>query len=251
MTTTSSNAAPSFAPVTADYSFQKVAAAIRQAIARRELTPGDRLPPQRELQDQFGVGKSTITGALRVLEADGVIRTQVGRNGGAIVLDPGSRALARGIDLLVHLDQVNLDEVRELRVAVEVLAARLAAERATADHVARLDDLVSRLEELDRRPAQEPVREPSGQLDLEFHLALADASGNRLVRACMDVLYAHVIRNTVPVQRPDQVRLTRSLRHLVDRGLKRRAPGAAERAIKAHLEDSFQILGTPRDRDPP
>ena len=246
MDTTAPPGTPHFTPVSADYSFQKVAAAIRAAVARRELLPGDRLPPQRELQDRFAVSKSTIMGALRVLEADGVIRTQVGRNGGAVILDPGSHALARGVDLLVNLDYVNLDEVRELRGAVEALSARLAAVRATPAQVLHLESLVAQLESLARCAPEGPVGSEFGRLDLAFHLALADAAGNRLVRACMDVLYAHVIHNRVAVQRPDQIRLTRSLRRLLDDGLKRRAPAAAERAIAVHLADSFEILGTGR-----
>jgi GntR family transcriptional repressor for pyruvate dehydrogenase complex len=239
--------AATFEPIAADYRFQKVAAALRQAVTRGELAPGDRLPPQRELQKQFGVSKPTIVGALRVLEADGLIRTQVGRNGGAVVLDPGASALARGLELLVDMERVGLDEVRELREVVEVQTARRACVRATAGQVAHLEELVTRLEALQQAPQVEPTLEQHGLLDLEFHLGLAGASGNRLLRACMDVLYAHLVRTPVRVARADQLRLDRSLRRLLEEGIKARSPDAAERAITQHLADSYEILS----RGPP
>src|SRR5262245_41541207 len=130
----------------ADRSFQKVAAAIRSAVSQGALQPGDALPSQRRLQQIYGVSKVTILEALRLLETEGLVRVRLGRTGGAVVLEPGRHSLARAIGLLVEMDRVDQGEVWELRRTVEVEAARLAAVRATPEHLARLDALLRALE---------------------------------------------------------------------------------------------------------
>jgi GntR family transcriptional repressor for pyruvate dehydrogenase complex len=247
-----------FQPVSPDYPFQKVAAAIRGAVARGELAPGDRQPTQRALQQAFGVSKFTVVEALRVLEADGLVRVEVGRAGGAVVLDPSRHSLSRSIGLLLDMDQVNLEEVRELRATVETRVARLAARRARPAHVAHLEALLGRLEALEAaaadergdrgRPAPEPDAARFGALDLEFHTALAEASGNRLLHACMDVLYHHAIRFVAPVDLAEIAHLNRSLRRLLDRGIKAGSPEAAARAMEQHLKDSYRIIAAAGQR---
>lgn len=92
---------PSFWRVSAGHAFQKVAAAIREAVACGELQPGDRPPSQRELQDAFEVSKETLLAALRILGAqglsEGLMEVQPGRHGGAIIRDPdvAARAVAQ------------------------------------------------------------------------------------------------------------------------------------------------------------
>lgn len=240
-------AGPSFDRVSPDYSFQKVAAAVRQAITRGELKAGDRLPPQRELQDVFGVSKVTILEALRVLEADGLVQVQVGRTGGAVILEPGRHSLARAIGLLLAMDQITLAEVAEVRVSVELQIARLVAQRLTPEHLVLLESLLGRLEALAAVPAEPADGTLYSALDLEFHTALADACGNRLLSACMQVLYHHVMRRAVAVSATTQAELNRSLRTLVEDGLKRRQPDAAVDAMRTHLAESFRVLGIAPD----
>jgi DNA-binding FadR family transcriptional regulator len=228
----------SFQPVAPDYSFQKVANAIRQAIVRGELKPGDRLPAQRELQEVFAVSKVTVIGALRHLEADGVIAIQVGRHGGAIVLESSRQPLNRALGLLLDMEQVNLGEVQELRDSMEVQIARLAAQRATSEQVARLGDLLARLDALAEAPGE---GSPTYlELDMEFHAALAAASGNRLLSAWMEVLRDHLLRHPTPVTKQQQRVLNRSLRLLLDEGIRAKAPDQAAQAMTTHLVDSYR-----------
>jgi DNA-binding FadR family transcriptional regulator len=254
-----------FLPVTPDYPFQKVAAAIRGAVARGELAPGDRLPTQRALQHAFGVSKFTVVEALRVLEADGLVRVEVGRAGGAVVLDSSRHSLSRSIGLLLDMDQVNLDEVRELRATVETRVARLAARRARPPQVAHLEALLAELEALEVAAEAEtesgaepaagggPVPPPAaarfGALDLEFHTSLAEASGNRLLHACMDVLYHHVLRFVARVDLAEIAHLNRSLRRLLDGGIKAGSADVAARAMEQHLKDSYRIIAAAGQRE--
>jgi DNA-binding FadR family transcriptional regulator len=140
--------------VSPDHAFQKVAAAIRAAASRGKLKSGDTLPSQRQLQEQFGVSKVTILEALRLLEAEGLVRVRPGRNGGALVLDASRHSLGRAIRLLLDMDHVDLREIWEGRRTIEAQAARLAAEWASPAHVARLEARLARLEELRRQAAE-------------------------------------------------------------------------------------------------
>ncbi len=242
-------ASPRFQRVTADHRFHKVAAAIREAVARGTLQPGDQLPPQRELQRAFGVSRVTILEALRLLEADGLIEVQAGRNGGAVVLDASRHSLSRAVSLLLDTHHVDVAEVRELRTAIEVLAARLAAERATPQQIGFMEDLLRRLDARARHP--EPVRSSLVDtatedsylaLDLEFHTAVAAASQNRLLSALMEVFYHQLVGQAVPVAPTMQARLNASLHDVLERGIKAREPEAAAAAMAAHLAESFAVI---------
>jgi len=240
------NAPRSFQPVAPDYSFQKVAAAIREAIVRGELKPGDRLPAQRELQEVFAVSKVTVIGALRHLEADGVIAIQVGRHGGAIVLDSSRQPLNRALGLLLDMEQVNLTEVKELRDSMEVQIARLATQRATPEWIAQLGDILVRLDALAQSPGTGPVSYL--ELDMEFHATLAEASGNRLLSAWMEVLRHHLLQHPTPVSKHQQQVLNRSLRLLFDQGVKAGLPDEAAQAMTTHLIDSYRNVEVQLER---
>jgi GntR family transcriptional repressor for pyruvate dehydrogenase complex len=236
---------------TPDRSFQKVAAAIRSAVSQGALQPGDALPSQRRLQQIYGVSKVTILEALRLLETEGLVRVRLGRTGGAVVLEPGRHSLARAIGLLVEMDRVDQGEVWELRRTVEVEAARLAAVRATPEHLARLDALLRALEARSDGPDAPPDDGTYAALDLELHTAVAGAAGNRLLQALMDVLYHNVLQQRVIVAAEHQAPLNATLRALLDDGLRARDPVAAAQAMAAHLDASYRRLLVAQETPPP
>ncbi len=226
-----------FDPLTA---FKKVALAIREAVVRGELQTGDRLPSQRELQEVFGVSKVTVIGALRHLEADGVIAIQVDRHGGAIVLDSARQSLQRALGLLLDMEHVNLTEVKELRDSLEVQIARLAAQRAQPAQIAKLDSVVRRLDSVAQGAAL-PGPISYLVLDMESHATLAEASGNRLLSAWMEVLRYHLLQNPSPVNAERQVELNQSLHQLLDGGIRPGNPEVAGQAMARHLIDSYRV----------
>jgi len=162
---------------------------LRGVIHRGELLPGDRLPPERELAARFGVGRMTLRRALAVLQDEGYLLARRGAGGGTFVtsLDlAADRWLER---MREHADE--LDELLELRMAVEVHAARLAARRRGARHVA---DMTRAITDLDDTISRARVR----QLDSDFHQAVAAAADNRrlaeTVAACRAELFASTDR---------------------------------------------------------
>src|SRR4051794_1844056 len=78
-----------------------LADSITETILKNGMQPGDRLPPEREMREQFGVGRGTLREALRVLEAEGLIIVRAGPHGGPVVTKPDAERLARMLILLL------------------------------------------------------------------------------------------------------------------------------------------------------
>lgn len=144
----------------------------QQLLSQGLLAPGSRLPPERELAMSFGVARSSLRQALKVLEIMGVITQKVGD--GSYLNKDASEVLAVPMEFLLLLDDTSLQELIEMRLMMEPAIAAKAAERASASDLAVLRQSIVNFQKsgLDR------VRLVAS--DLEFHRAIFRASGNRL-----------------------------------------------------------------------
>jgi GntR family transcriptional repressor for pyruvate dehydrogenase complex len=142
------------------------------------LTVGDLLPPERELARMLDVSRSAVREAVRTLQARGVVRSSVGAGaaGGTRITAVPSDALSRLLRQHVALANFPLDDVIEVRIALERLSVRLAATHASAD------DLVGVRALLDAMDDPDIDREHFNDCDTAFHVALAAAAGNSLAR---------------------------------------------------------------------
>src|SRR5713226_5817009 len=148
-----------FQPVHRSRASGEIVSQIERAIFATELSPGDRLQSERELAEQFGVSRITVRDALRVLEARGLIRVKVGAMGGAFVADANTDRVAESISTLIRLKRMTLSELAEARKIVEAATAELAAQRADAAAVSRLQQNVDRARPLLREPTVEAYRQ--------------------------------------------------------------------------------------------
>lgn len=157
-----------FEPIDTPTAVDEVARRIRQAIVLGVLRDGDRLPAETELAKRIGVGVMTVRAALSELRADGLLVTHRGRLGGSFVASSDKALLAGG----GSEDPAELRRQAEILGGLEALAARLAADRITADEVGVLEDLAAEIA---------GTRSPRdvGLLNNRFHLTIAAASGNR------------------------------------------------------------------------
>jgi GntR family transcriptional repressor for pyruvate dehydrogenase complex len=154
-----------------------LADSITDTILKSGLQPGARLPSEREMREQFGVGRGTLREALRVLEAEGLITVRSGPHGGPVIARPDAIRLARLLILLLIAWGATLGSVYEVRMVLEPLAAARAAESASAEQIDELRASVAKLNEvLDDEAA---VIEENQR----FHRLLAEASGNPVVVA--------------------------------------------------------------------
>jgi GntR family transcriptional repressor for pyruvate dehydrogenase complex len=157
--------------------YELVLQRIEAQIVSGALRAGERLPPERELAEMLSVSRPAVREALRVLEAQGVVRSQVGQGpgSGTTIERVPSDALDRLLRLHVALGSFRLEDVIETRVVLERSIVGLACSRALPA------DLVPMRTALLAMDKPEVDRETFNQLDIDFHVALADAGGNRLM----------------------------------------------------------------------
>lgn len=159
----------------------KVAEQLTEAIVSRQLPPGERLPSERDLCERFGVSRTVIREAIRSLAARGLVRVTSGR--GVDVNEIGSGHVADSMRLLVRgRDGLDYHKVAEVRAAVEVQTAGLAAARAEPGDIERLEGLCDQHEQSLKRGDLESA----GEYDYEFHRELTRAARNDLLLAMLD-----------------------------------------------------------------
>ncbi|MBP2702892.1 FadR family transcriptional regulator [Microbispora sp. RL4-1S] len=170
--------------------FEEVLARIEERIAADGLTVGDRLPGERQLAEQLNVGRSSVREALRVLETLGVVSSQAGRgpDAGAVLTSRPAGALAGLLRLHLGLATLSLREVVDLRLMVEQWSAEHAARSGEG-----LAEMAAALAGMDAAtgPGEFVAH------DVAFHLAIAAASGNRLIVAIMEAVRGAVHRYAV------------------------------------------------------
>lgn len=207
-----------------------VAAQLQQILAGGEYQPEEKLPPERILCDQFGVGRSTIREALRLLEAEGFVRIVHGV--GTFVAEGGGRNNKSLVSMLL-LDHSTVPELFEARRAFETATAALAAKRRTTADVSALRQILAELDD-DTLSSSAYV-----QLDVKLHSAIAAASHNRILIGFTEDIkeafaeYSQRVINLVG--RRDNA--TSGHRAIVDAILAGRQ-GAARHAMFKHLEEA-------------
>jgi GntR family transcriptional repressor for pyruvate dehydrogenase complex len=155
----------------------QIADQFERSILSGELAPGDLLPSEREISARMGVSRSVVREALGRLASLGLVRSVHGS--GTRVEAPNSRAVMIGYQRLLSRADFRLEDLAAVRLPLETTIAALAAERRTAEHLKRL------------AKAQRVLGNPRKSLaahvgaDLEFHAALADATGNPLFQTVL------------------------------------------------------------------
>lgn len=168
-----------YAPIDRRKTYELVAERLIEQIGARHLKAGDVLPPERELVRSYGVGRSSIREALRMLESKGLITS--GGNGAFTVAQP-SNPLNTSLDLLVSMDEGSYAELFEVRRFVEGEAAALAASRRTKTQLRRMHQEIGAMEE------GLSSEERFIDADLRFHLIVAEATRNRIVVHLMNAI---------------------------------------------------------------
>ncbi|TWF95311.1 FadR/GntR family transcriptional regulator [Saccharopolyspora dendranthemae] len=171
------NEGGSWRPVARARTYELVIERVEEQIVTGQLQVGDRLPAERDLAQMLGVSRGAVREAFRALEAQGVLRMSVGTgpDAGTTVAATPSKALNRLLRLHVALANFPVQHVVDARVMLERESAWNASERATRAELAGLRELLAAMDD------PECDRERFNELDTEFHVAIAEAGGNRLI----------------------------------------------------------------------
>lgn len=225
-----------------DNLYKQVADRIEELIVSESLHPGDKLPGERELAERMGVSRTVVREAIRVLSVRGLVKTKSGC--GTYVRELNASDVSAPMALFFKLKQSKtlLRDVYEVRRLIEIEAAGLAAERATADDLDTIRETIDALSDAGQ-DAEQFV-----QLDLDFHLALAAATHNDLLAMLLypiTNLWLEVIRISyqVPNAVQDAVFYHRSI---LEQLVAHNADGARQ-AMLAHIQHSQEMVESVSD----
>ena len=153
----------------------QIIADVRDAVFAKTFKPGDFLGTENDIAARYGVSRIVARDALRTLEALGIAEIRMGKGGGARVARGNPRLFAEALAVQLDLTGVTPAEIMDAQRAIECLAAELAAENATEDDIARLRGIVADSEASLHDAAR------FTELGAAFHLAVAEASHNRVL----------------------------------------------------------------------
>ncbi|MDZ7644646.1 MAG: FadR/GntR family transcriptional regulator [Woeseiaceae bacterium] len=180
----------------------QIVAQIRAALFAGDLKPGDVLGSEGELARQFGVSRMSVRDALRSLEAMGIVDIRMGAKGGATIANGSGDRFADSLAIQLKLIGVTREDILEARAGIESMTVAMAAMHGTREDLDRLRGLLDEAE----THLDDPER--SAHLGEEFHLAIAEATGNQVMisqlKAMREVLMP-------PAQWPDHDRAQRML----------------------------------------
>ena len=148
---------------------------VRDALFAKKLAPGDSIGTENEIAARYGVSRIVARDALRTLQALGIADIKMGKGGGARVARGNPRLFAEALAVQLDLTGVSASEIMDAQRAIECLAAELAAENATDADIARMRQLIEDAEANLRDTAR------FTELGAEFHMAVAEASHNRVL----------------------------------------------------------------------
>jgi GntR family transcriptional regulator, transcriptional repressor for pyruvate dehydrogenase complex len=161
---------------------ESLARRIKRQISSGKLTPGEKLPAEREMARRYKTSRVSVREAYRSLEELGVLVIRRGADGGAFIAEPGHNAVQRSLSIVLRLGRTSHQELTEARLMIEPPIARLAARHARPEDVARLKLVLERQEAaLARKGHFRPH-------SLLFHRVLAECAGNLPLATLMNSL---------------------------------------------------------------
>jgi GntR family transcriptional regulator, transcriptional repressor for pyruvate dehydrogenase complex len=205
--------APKIRPVLKLSISDEIVDQIMALISRGDLKPGQRLPSERELCVRFGAGRSSLREALRCLSIVGVLDARVGE--GTSVAADGGKFLGRILEWRLITERHEIEDLMEVRIALEGMSAASAARSRNKDDLKAVDALLERMKRF------QDDRKRFAALDVDFHLAVAKASGNPLLSDMISMIRGQLVRalsrvllttNAVPLSLKEHVRIIEAIR---------------------------------------
>jgi DNA-binding FadR family transcriptional regulator len=229
---------PSDSRVVTPKAARQISESLKKRILAGEFPPGSYLPAAGLLLEEFGVSRPTLREALNALETDGLIQLRRGPNGGAIVQNPDNAAIIRQLQFLLRFEGTTIEELMDVRLVVDPLAARLAAERGDNEDIARIG------QSLERQRDKEMLKNHEAWFkeNLYFHWAIAMASRNPVVRLLSESLHNITLDGGLKIKFKQSERLQSIEEHqAVYDAIAAGNEDEAADSIRRHLERSIYM----------
>ena len=209
----------------------KIIKQIKQLISSGQLNPGDRLPSERQLSEKFNIGRTAVRDALKKLEFYGILKTQP--QSGTVVAGLGITALEGLITDVLKMEGSDFRALIETRVLLEAHSARFAALRRTDDDIVAISNALNAYEKA-VESGSNAVEE-----DLLFHLAIAEASKNLVLKSLMLIITPDILtyfkENNVCAG--DKPLSALEEHHIILEHIVNQDPAQAAQSMHAHLID--------------
>ena len=221
----------------------RILAHVLELIEAGRLKPGDRLPAERDLADQVGVSRASLRSGIRSLQAMGVVQA---RQGSGTYIVAGPPRLGEGpLRFLAALHGFTQDEMFEARTILEVGATGLAAANAGPEQMAAMADAVAGMFAAIEDPQEYLLR------DVQFHRAVAAASGNPVLATLIDTL-AQLVWETrrETVVHSTSLKDSAEMHRRIYRAIRARDIERARDEMAEHLEQARRAVASERRSTP-
>lgn len=222
----------------------QVAEQLRRLITSGDYKPGDRIPSERELAARLGVGRPAVREALRELKAQGLLITGRGAQGTTVASLAAPPSFAEPLGSLMGKGAERIIELMEIRSAVEIEAAGLAARRATLEDLHRMSIALT-----------SPGDVLTPEEDMAFHAAIAEATHNplfeKVIREPVELLHDHMAAIFAAYYKEPGGAITLQQQHdAIRKAIRSGDEQKARQAMRQHLEHVArglaQLVGTGR-----
>lgn len=225
-----------FSEIRVETPVDKIIKQIRTLITSGQVKSGDKLPPERKLAERLGVSRTHVRDAIRKLEFYGILKTLP--QSGTVVSGIGITALEGLITDVLRLEESDFKSLVETRVILETKAAQYAAIRRTPSDIIEIEKALKAYEQ------KVKLKEPAVEEDLMFHLKIAEASKNTVLKSLMLIITPDIVTSFLKYKVCDDdtaenkvlIEHENILKHIVEGDSE-----AAGRAMADHLQDILEF----------
>lgn len=223
-----------FKPIQTDRISNIIIEQIKEAVFRKRLKPGDKLPSERELMEQFRTSRVTIREALRALEHFGILEIRRGGEGGAFIRDPNIKFVTNFLQDMFLMGKIKISDLTEARLAIEPFSVKLASERIKEESLEKIRQNIQESRECLDKNNDNDAR----LLHLEFHRLIAQASQNPVISFMIDSIMDIMENNisSIPLSRKP-VESTNKYHENIFFALRKKNVKEAEEWMFKHIND--------------
>jgi len=217
--------------------YEQIVKQIEDSVLKGILKPGDQLPAERELAEQFGVSRTAVREAIKALSEKGLVESYSGR--GTFITNGTSHAMRQSLDLIMRIGQAEGSaQLAEVRDILEPEIAALAALRAEDQHLESLREAVNVMD------ASKHEADAFIEADLDFHLSLAEAAANPLILSLIDSIVGLLREQRMRIFQTEGGPERGQYHHRrILKAVENRDPEKARQCMRAHLKQVRQDSG--------